>query len=302
MKTTILFSCLLAFTAATMVSGCGGGTSSVPTVTAKPKSAAKTVVVVPKTKKPGDPPEPKGSGPGTFDGTVIYDDDGVAPAIGAPAGFTDMDKFCAANKANVKELALVVDPNSKGVKNVFVYLVKKPKGVAITAAPTEPVKFDQKNCTFSPQAFIIRTNQPVLVSNSDDTNHNAHTNPLNAASAAYNKSLSLGQTDQYVYAGAEKIPVKVVCDIHAWMSAYQLPLDHQFFALTDKDGKFSISGLPPGDYKFRLWHGEAGYLEKAFDVFIVAGQTTKEDFKYAPAKFTGFHGPAPKTVVVSITK
>ena len=52
------------------------------------------------------------------------------------------------------------------------------------------------------------------------------------------------------------IPFK--CDVHGWMNAYVGVLDHPYFAVTDKDGKFDIKTLPPGTYTIEAWHEKLG--------------------------------------------
>lgn len=303
MKPILAYVSLLAILTLALLPGCGGGKSSVPSVTARPKQAPKKTIDPDKTKTKTTDSGPR-SGPGSFTGVVQFD--GAAPAVGAPAAFNPgdpkTDKACVANKGKVKDLLLQVDPTSKGVKDVFVYVYKTKVDLPATAAPKTPVIFDQNDCTFLNPALIVRVGQPVEVRNSDQTTHNAHTNPLNAATQAYNKALSPGQKDTYMFGGAEKLPVKVVCDLHNWMVAYQLPLDHGFAALTDKDGKFKIDGLPEGEYTMRVYHAKAGYLEREFKVFVEAGKPTEEKFKYPAAKFASFSGPQPKTIVLSFNK
>jgi hypothetical protein len=48
--------------------------------------------------------------------------------------------------------------------------------------------------------------------------------------------------------------VQVFCDIHSHMSAYILVFAHRYFAVTDKEGAFAISGIPPGSYTLAVWH------------------------------------------------
>jgi len=75
--------------------------------------------------------------------------------------------------------------------------------------------------------------------------------------------------------------LKIVCNIHGWMSTYAGIVDHPFFAVTDDAGKFSLKGLPPGKYTIAAWHErwttmkEKG-CEQEFEV--KAGQTKTLDF------------------------
>ena len=48
------------------------------------------------------------------------------------------------------------------------------------------------------------------------------------------------------------------CDVHGWMNAYVGVLDHPYFAVTDKDGKFDLKTLPPGTYTIEAWHEKLG--------------------------------------------
>ena len=52
------------------------------------------------------------------------------------------------------------------------------------------------------------------------------------------------------------VPFK--CDVHGWMNAYVGVLEHPYFAVTDKDGKFTLKGLPPGTYTIEAWHEKLG--------------------------------------------
>ena len=52
------------------------------------------------------------------------------------------------------------------------------------------------------------------------------------------------------------VPFK--CDVHGWMNAYVGVLDHPYFAITGKDGKFELKTLPPGTYTIEAWHEKLG--------------------------------------------
>lgn len=173
---------------------------------------------------------------------------------------------CAAVDAP-NETILVKDG---GLANVFVYLKKAPK-VANEAAPTENAIFDQKNCIFLPHAMTVRVGQTVKVLNSDAVAHNTHTNGKKTTSfnSIVNPNDTVGAT--LVYKQAEQEPISVVCDIHAWMRAYHLPIDHPFATISAADGTFEIKDLPAGKHEFKVWHEAGGLLEKALVVNIKPG-------------------------------
>ncbi len=79
---------------------------------------------------------------------------------------------------------------------------------------------------------------------------------------------------QVVHSVAERLPVKVGDDIHPWMSAYWLVLDHPYAAITSKGGRFAIRQLPVGTHKFLVWHERAGDLNKSLEVQVESQQQT----------------------------
>ena len=299
LQLTTTFAAALALCAT--LPGCGGGSTSTPTITAKPKktSGGSGGAVAANGKKTGGNGKVTNGGTGSFKGKIIHD--GAPPTAGQPSGFNLKDKFCASIQNMIKEESVIVDPATKGLKNAVVFLIRKPAGYRVTV-PKDAVKFNNKNCQFEPRMLPVVVGQTVAVTSEDDTSHNTHTLPLNPATREFNESILKGQTKTFVYGGAEKLPVRVKCDIHGWMAAYHLPLDHDFFAVTNEKGEFEIKGLPAGTHNFRLWHEKAGYLEREISIPIKGGEATEKEFKYAPSKFASFNGPPLKTVVVSLSK
>jgi len=76
----------------------------------------------------------------------------------------------------------------------------------------------------------------------------------------------------------------LACDIHPWMSAYACVVNNPYYALTEKDGKFEIKGLPPGKYTLTIWHEAYPKLKapspKQIEVELQAGDTKTIDFTY----------------------
>lgn len=206
-------------------------------------------------------------GVGTLKGKVEFA--GTAPALQplyAKGADVKDAAVCAAVEAP-DESVLVKDG---GLANVFIYLRKAPKATGTPADAT--AVFDQKYCTFKPHAMIMRVGQTVKVLNSDGVAHNTHTYGIKTT--PFNQIVSPNDTEKgaaLVYKQAEQEPISVGCDIHPWMKAYHLPIDHNFAAVSAADGTFEIKDLPAGKHEFKVWHETGKLLEKALVVTIKPG-------------------------------
>ena len=80
-----------------------------------------------------------------------------------------------------------------------------------------------------------------------------------------------------VFDNAE-IPMKIKCDVHAWMKSHCFVMEHPFFGVTDLEGRYSIPDLPPGTYTLRAWHERLGELDQ--EVTVTADGATPADFTY----------------------
>jgi hypothetical protein len=229
------------------------------------------------------------SGTGTLKGVVTFK--GAPPkrelefAKGDKVKVKEADRAICAAEDYYKD-HLLVNEMGNGVANVFVYLPKAPAGYKAPPVPSEPVVFDQKGCRFTPHALTVRCTQKVLIKSGDDLVHNTHTNPVRNTKG-FNQAIKPKERDgvETSYDKPENVPVKVNCDLHPWMTAWHLPLDHPFMAVTDAEGKFEIPGLPPGKHEFRVWHEMPGYLEKKLTVEIKADKDMEENLSFTAAQF-----------------
>lgn len=225
------------------------------------------------------PEEVADGGIGTLKGKVEFVGSFTPlPPLYAKGGDVKDAAVCAAVEAP-NESILVKDG---GLANVFIYLKKGPK-VAADASPTANLIFDQKNCVFLPHAMVVRVGQTVKVLNSDSVAHNTHTNGKKTTSfnSIVNPNDTIGAT--LIYKQAEAEPISVVCDIHAWMRSYHLPIDHPFVAISGADGTFEIKDLPAGKHEFNVWHEAGGLLEKALVVTVTPGDN-ELNIKVSPSQ------------------
>src|SRR6185369_918193 len=115
-----------------------------------------------------------------------------------------------------------------------------------------PIKeITQKDLTFIPALLPIRVGTKVEFPNLDDTYHNIF-------SYSPAKRFDLGR-----YRPEERpIPSEVFdkpglvtlrCDIHEHMRGLILVLDTPHFVISDTDGRFRLSNLPPGRFTLKAW-------------------------------------------------
>jgi hypothetical protein len=137
---------------------------------------------------------------------------------------------------------ILVGPD-KGVEDAVVYLKEVPKGKA-WGKPEKPPEIDNVKCRFEPTVQVIRAGA-IDVVNTDPVLHNTH--GFYGKRTAFNLALpNQGQriTSQLDRPGL----VRVECDSHGWMLAWIYVADSPYYARTSKDGSFSITDIPPGNY------------------------------------------------------
>lgn len=167
---------------------------------------------------------------------------------------------CAAE--TIPDESLVVDPESKGVANIFVFLVD-PKRIHpdLVHSKKKEVLLKEKGCRYVPHTMIIRSDQNVRVINKDNCVHNLHYFGSRFHEGSIINDRPKGGKGYLIEnLKAEKLPMEVKCDIHAWMNAYWLVVDHPYATVTDSKGKFQIKKIPSGNQKLIIWQEKSGYI------------------------------------------
>jgi plastocyanin len=223
---------------------------------------------------------------GTITGKVSYD--GAVPTLKKIDMSGDANCAGAAGDKTADDL-LVADGK---LANVFVYLKGGPVDRNSFDTPSEPVVLDQHGCRYSPRVMGIQVNQTFKVTNSDNTTHNIHPSPK--TNPEWNKMQAQGAPaieDRFKRAET-LIPVK--CNQHPWMKANIGVLGHPYFAVTAKDGSYTIKNVPVGSYTLVFWHETKG--EQTQQVTIAAKESKTQDITYkagATARATSMEiGPA----------
>lgn len=213
---------------------------------------------------------------GNLKGRVVVDGEiPEVPLLHAKGDTQVKEPICRAH--DIADESLLIDSESKGLANVFVFLQRAPEEIHpdLAAAPEEPLVFDQKQCRFTPHAMVVRTGRTVLVKSDDPILHNTHTFPT--FNSPQNIVVPPNDRDgvPFLFRQREPSPVQVKCDIHPWMIAWWLVVDHPYAAVTDAKGAFTIENLPAGEHKFRVWHERAGWLDRSLSVTVPDGGTAE---------------------------
>jgi plastocyanin len=150
------------------------------------------------------------------------------------------------------ELASSHDPNVRkhtDYSGVVVWLEPASETPLLPAAAVH-AQMIQKNKMFLPHVLAITKGTIVDFPNFDPIFHNAFSN--------YNGQVF--DIGLYAPGATRSIPfrregvVRVFCNIHLSMSAVIVVLRSPYFAVSDKNGSFQITGVPAGSYRLHVFH------------------------------------------------
>jgi plastocyanin len=159
-----------------------------------------------------------------------------------------------------------VNPSTHALQNVVISIEGISRG---KTHPHSTVLLDNFKCHFKPRTIAAMVGDSYEVRNSDPVLHNTHLRQdditiLNVAMPPSGKNIKkpLSQAGM----------ITVNCDAHAFMKGNILVFDHPYYAVTDAEGSYRITDIPPGKYKVKIWHD--GTTAKEKEVTVNASRKT----------------------------
>lgn len=183
---------------------------------------------------------------GTIKGTVKWS--GPEPHT-ASFPISKDPQICDPDSHKTRDLERLVIGPQGGVANTVVYIKNISSGKAFDLPPGRR-SLDQHLCRYEPHILLVPQSGALSMKSSDATLHTIHMD----GAATYN--LPFPFQNQTVSRDMNTPGlVNLKCNGgHVWMNAEMFVAPHPYYAVTDENGAFQLTNVPPGDYTVVAWH------------------------------------------------
>jgi hypothetical protein len=222
----------------------------IPPPKQKPSPAGKQPTAsIPTPSAPVNPSAAADNEAGVISGVVRWS--GAMPGTAPASRPDDLSVTVNGRKVSVTPTPrLLIDPESKGVANVAVWLVRAPAfplGEGAPAPPS-PVRLTQREGNFVPHVLVARQGTELQLGTGDD-----EADFQTSGAVAVSVRLTRGQLRSLALSRTGLVEVR--SESRPWMTpAFVHVLEHEYHAVTGPDGRFRLPAVPRGEYEIMLWH------------------------------------------------
>jgi hypothetical protein len=183
---------------------------------------------------------------GTITGTVKWT--GPVPKM-VPLAINKDPDVCDPQAVKKRDLERLLVSANGGVANTIVFLKNVTKGKAMDLPETRQ-SLNQKNCRYEPHILLVPKDATVHLKSSDPILHTVH------MSGASDYNLPFPFANQTITRSMNREGlVDLRCNAgHVWMNGEMMVVSHPYYAVTDEDGNFRLTNVPPGEYEIEAWH------------------------------------------------
>lgn len=137
-----------------------------------------------------------------------------------------------------------------GVADTVLWLADVRRGAPLEI-PTEPPVIALQGCRFVPHVLAVGVGTTIAFRSDDPVLHNVH------AFTGHETLWDFGlPTRGHIERRTIEAPgiIRLLSDVHSFMQGWVQAFEHPYFAVTDAQGRFRISNVPPGQYVMWVWH------------------------------------------------
>ncbi|GAA5508435.1 methylamine utilization protein [Novipirellula caenicola] len=159
--------------------------------------------------------------------------------------------FCGQHR--LVDESLLVHPQDRGIKNVVVYLDTGRGGSEVAKVPSlkRTHTLTSKHCRFDPHIVVMQAGDTLNLTNSDSVGHNANVSVFRNSPSG--QLVPMHGVRRMKLELPEPAPLPVQCNIHPWMKAYVVVLQHRYVGVSDEHGRLVIRDLPEQELTFRVF-------------------------------------------------
>ena len=179
-------------------------------------------------------------------------------------------------------------------ENIVVYIDSVP-GKAFLP-PVQPAVMDQVQMVFVPHVLVIVKGTTVNFLNDDPVQHNVYWPAVSQnRKLAHNMGTwPRGIVKSFTFNELGDVPL--LCKVHSEMSGYIVVVPTPYFAVTDKEGGFTIKDVPPGQYTLKTWSEEAQPTTQAVTIRFGTDAGANPTCNSTPCNY-----PAAQEMIVNLT-
>ncbi len=174
-------------------------------------------------------------------------------------------KACLA-KGPIRQDELIVHPKNRGIRNAAFFLVDADDPAKVLKAPptrklAKSLEITVPCCKIEPRVSVLAPGQSLVIDNKAVVTHavQVHGGPDGPNIA---RLVPPDTREDHGTIKPRLMPMSLSCPIHPWMRGYVFAPPSPYFAVTDADGRFTITGVPKGRYRLIGWHERIGWIDR----------------------------------------